>query len=146
MSYLLIVAKCPGLAGAVLEFGLSVADPGSASAHKKCLTQKVVRLDGFPKFKHHSIALVLLYNIRLERSFSIEQLLELVVDLHRMCGCHTHPLITPHACARGKVIGCVIVVVVVVVVIVVVVSTIIESKSIDCAMCMRGTVGRILIA
>ena len=33
----------------------------------------LVPLDGFPWFKHHSIALVLLYNIRLEQSFSIER-------------------------------------------------------------------------
>ena len=33
----------------------------------------LVPLDGFPWFKHHSIALLLLYNIRLERSFSIER-------------------------------------------------------------------------
>ena len=40
-----------------------------ASAHKKWYI-----LDGFPCFKHHSIALVLHYNIRLEeRSFSIER-------------------------------------------------------------------------
>jgi hypothetical protein len=33
----------------------------------------LVPLDGFPWFNPHSIALVLLYNMRLERSFSIEQ-------------------------------------------------------------------------
>ena len=36
---------------------------------KKCLVQK----DGFPWFKHHSVALCLLYNMSLEPSFPIEQ-------------------------------------------------------------------------
>ena len=38
---------------------------------KKCLAQKVVRLD---RLHHHSVALVLLYSMRLEQSFSIERL------------------------------------------------------------------------
>ena len=47
-----------------------------ASAHKEYLTQKgvhLVPLDRFPSFMYYLIALVLLYNIRLEQSFSMEQ-------------------------------------------------------------------------
>ena len=44
---------------------------------KKCLVQKVARffypLHGFPRFKYHLVALVLLYNMRLKQSFSIER-------------------------------------------------------------------------
>ena len=43
----------------------------SASCKKEYV---LVPLEGFPWFKHHSIALVLLYNIWLERSFSIKRL------------------------------------------------------------------------
>ena len=44
--------------------------------HKNALRKKwhvLVRLDRFPWFNHHSIALVLLYNMSLEPSFSIER-------------------------------------------------------------------------
>ena len=58
-----------------------------------------VSLDGFPCFKHHSIALVLLYNIRLERSFSIERfqsytLLKIVQKLLFHCVRFTHKPMT----------------------------------------------------
>ena len=48
----------------------------SASARKSASRRKwyvLVPLDGFPCFKDHSITLVLLYNMSLEPSFSIEQ-------------------------------------------------------------------------
>ena len=77
-----------------------------ASAHKSASRKKwyvLVPLDGYPRFKYHSIALVLLYNMRLEGILYIEQfpsytLLKIVQTLiiHNTIMKTYKPMITQH--------------------------------------------------
>ena len=59
------------MSSAVNDFVHSIHKHSKSASHKKW--HVLVPLDGFPCFNHHWIAPELLYNRRLEPSFSIER-------------------------------------------------------------------------